>query len=99
MLPIQVDQPVSELDMALARQQERLCTAFEAAWQAGQRPDMNDFLDQIDPSGHDELARELVLLDLTYRRQAGETPDPQAYADRFPGLDPDWDRAFSLCRE
>ncbi len=80
---------MSELKIDLARQQERLCTAFEAAWQAGQRPDMNDFLDQIDPSGHDELARELVLLDLTYRRQAGETPDLQAYADRFPGLDLD----------
>jgi hypothetical protein len=34
--------------------------------------------------------RELVELDIYYRRQAGEVPVPADYAGRFPDLDPVW---------
>src|SRR5262249_29102298 len=36
------------------------------------------------------LLRELVLLDIHYRRQQGETPRVEDYGPRFPELDAEW---------
>jgi hypothetical protein len=71
------------------RRIDRACDAFEAAWQAGGRPAVEDFLG--DPSAPERPAlRELVLLDLHYRRLAGDAPDPADYRGRFPQLDAAW---------
>jgi len=36
------------------------------------------------------LIRELVRIDIAYRRRAGQAPAPEEYLDRFPSLDDDW---------
>jgi WD40 repeat protein len=76
--------------LELARRVDQVCTAFEAAWKAGQRPRLEDFL----PAGSDAeraaVLRELVPLDAEYRRRAGEQPQAEEYQRRFPGLDPAW---------
>src|SRR5262249_38019012 len=36
------------------------------------------------------LLRELIVLDLDYRRRAGQKPQTADYTARFPGLDPAW---------
>ena len=63
----------------------RACEAFEAAWQVGDRPRVEDFCPGLDPV----VAAELIGLDADYRRQAGETPRADDYVGRFPGLGPD----------
>jgi serine/threonine-protein kinase len=71
---------------------DELCDRFEDEWQAGRRPDPSAFAAQ---GGADRaaLVRELVRLDVEYRRRAGEAPTPAEYADRFPEVG-DWTGAF-----
>jgi WD40 repeat protein/tRNA A-37 threonylcarbamoyl transferase component Bud32 len=68
-----------------------VCTDFEAAWRgaaaAGLRPRVEDYLGTAAGAERSALARALILLEVFYRRQAGEDPAPQEYEDRFPELD------------
>src|SRR5262245_58841 len=57
---------------------------FEAAWQAGQRPPLELYLGEAPPEARPALLRELVAIDLAYRRQGGESPTPEEYRRRFP---------------
>jgi hypothetical protein len=61
-----------------------LCDHFEAAWRAGQRPRIEDFLARGPDAERRRLLLELLFLDLHYRRRAGERPGPQEYRARFP---------------
>jgi WD40 repeat protein len=64
---------------------DRAVKAFEDAWQAGQRPAIEDYLG---PAGPDRTAllRELVHVDLQRRLAAGERVGVEAYLERFPEL-------------
>jgi tetratricopeptide (TPR) repeat protein/predicted Ser/Thr protein kinase len=82
---------------SLAQRVEQVCQAFEAAWReavqrqrsspiasAEQRPRIEDFLNgSIEPE-RSILLRELLGLDLVFRRSQGETPAAEEYAQRFP---------------
>jgi serine/threonine-protein kinase len=76
--------------LAQARRVDQICTAFEAAWKAGQRPRIEDFLPAGPEGERAAILRELVPLEAEYRRQAGEEPRPEEYDRRFPDLDPAW---------
>jgi WD40 repeat protein/tRNA A-37 threonylcarbamoyl transferase component Bud32 len=66
------------------------CARFEAAWQAGPPPRLEDFLgDPADPAAAALLHR-LVALDVAWRCRRGERPDLDDYRRRFPQLDPAW---------
>src|SRR5262249_28734767 len=82
------DAPRKE-NASLAQQREidQVCQRFEAAWKAGQRPRIEDYLREMPEPGRSALLRELILLEADYRRLAGETPRPEDY-ERFPDLDP-----------
>jgi WD40 repeat protein len=69
---------------------DQACDAFEAAWQAGQRPRLQDSLDDVDAADRTALLAELIPLDIEYRRRAGESPRPDEYTAQFPDLDPAW---------
>ena len=60
------------------RRIDDLCDQFEREWQAGRRPAVAAFAD-----GPDAL-RELIRLDVVYRRRAGEGPTAADYAAEFP---------------
>ena len=62
-----------------------LCDRFEAVWQAGGRPSIHEFLDDVPDLDRTVLLRELLLVDLACRRCQGERPDPADYIDQFPG--------------
>jgi hypothetical protein len=62
------------------------CNGFEQAWRAGQRPRIEDYLGDAAPSDQSDLLRELVALEIDYRRQAGEDPSEGEYRARFPAL-------------
>jgi eukaryotic-like serine/threonine-protein kinase len=69
---------------------EQICSRFEAAWKAGHRPLIEDLLGQVGDAERVSLLHELVALEIACRRAAGEQPDQQHYANRFPILDPSW---------
>jgi WD40 repeat protein len=74
-------------DVEQAVEVERVCDAFESAWQAGGRPDVGAAVAELPEAVRPAALRELVALDVVYRRQLGEHPSPAEYADRFPDLD------------
>jgi ABC-type amino acid transport substrate-binding protein/tRNA A-37 threonylcarbamoyl transferase component Bud32 len=63
---------------------ERACDEFENAWRAGHRPSIEDVLGRATEADRPALLRELLPLELHYRRAAGETPTPDEYRRRFP---------------
>lgn len=75
---------------SLAQRVDQVCDRFEAAWQAGQRPRLIDYLgDALEPE-HDLLVCELIALDIAYRQQGGEVPRADDYLALSPALDPAW---------
>jgi formylglycine-generating enzyme required for sulfatase activity len=76
------------LSESLARRVDQVCNRFEAAWKAGTPPRLEDFLGDAPGPERAALLRELVPLDVYYRRARGEDCRPEDYRDRFPDLDP-----------
>jgi eukaryotic-like serine/threonine-protein kinase len=72
------------LPLPLARQVEAAYQRFESAWRAGQRPPIEDHLAGLPGPARTMLLRELLELELSYRRRAGETVRPEEYRQRFP---------------
>jgi eukaryotic-like serine/threonine-protein kinase len=64
---------------------------FERAWEAGQRPTIEEFLTET-PVERTQLLRELVLTDLEHRLFAGDAVRLEEYLERFPELasDGEW---------
>lgn len=71
-------------DAALFRRIDPVCDRFEAAWKAGQRPLIEEYLDTGEEPAGSSLLRELLLLELDYRTRTGEKPVPGEYHARFP---------------
>ena len=79
--------------LSLQQRVDGVCLAFEAAWRVhaanpeGQpRPRLEDVLDQAAESDRPLLFRELLAVELAYRRQQGDTPQVEDYQARFPGF-------------
>jgi tetratricopeptide (TPR) repeat protein len=70
------------------------CDRFEAAWRTaltgGPRPRIEDHLADTTEPETGLLLRELILLDLHYRRLLREQPCPEEYHSRFPALSQKW---------
>ncbi|MCI0457355.1 MAG: protein kinase [Gemmataceae bacterium] len=78
------------LTPAEAQRVDEQCDRFEGAWRNGQRLAVEDCLGAINGPGRRVLLRELLLLEVAYRRRAGEVPRPEDYRLRFPDLDEGW---------
>lgn len=85
------DEPQAARDpftLSEAKRVDRVCDRFEAAWQAafstGLRPRIEDFLHDLRHPEHAVLVRELLWLELGYRRRSGEAPTAEEYYQRFP---------------
>jgi eukaryotic-like serine/threonine-protein kinase len=65
---------------------DAVCDRFEAAYHAGECPDLAAYLSGVPSGDRGPLFRNLLSLDLEYRRLRGEQPDLQAYRARFPDL-------------
>jgi formylglycine-generating enzyme required for sulfatase activity len=80
----------SSLSLSLERRIDQACERFELAWQAGQRPPIEEALGDWPEAERAALLLELIALDMAYRRRAGDEPQPQEYRARFPELGADW---------
>ncbi len=65
------------------RQVDKVCTAFEAAWQAGGQPQLEDYLGQVEEPVRAVLVRELALLDQEYRNRLGDRPNAEKRSERL----------------
>ena len=64
---------------------DSVCVAFEVTCQeTGRPPRVEDYLDEYDGAERQWLFRELLLLELDYRRRWGEQPNYEEYRRRFP---------------
>jgi serine/threonine protein kinase len=68
-----------------------ICDRFEEAWKKaaslGERPAIEDYLEELSGPQRAFLLCELVAVDFDYRRLAGESPSVDEYCARFPSLD------------
>jgi eukaryotic-like serine/threonine-protein kinase len=80
--------PEDSLSLTDLQQVVEACTRFEDDWLAGRRPWVEDFLGQAAEPLRSALLRDLLRLDLHYRRQRGESPTTEEYRGRFPGDGP-----------
>jgi predicted Ser/Thr protein kinase/tetratricopeptide (TPR) repeat protein len=69
---------------------------FEAAWRAGQRPDLASFLAGVEGPVRDRLFRELLTLELGLLLGQGQRPDADNYRARFPEYVAEIDAAFTF---
>jgi tetratricopeptide (TPR) repeat protein len=76
-----VDDRLSE---AALRRVDDVCARFEDAWRKGQRPSPQEFLAAADGPERAELLRELLRLDIHYRRGGGERVSADDYEGHFP---------------
>jgi hypothetical protein len=68
---------IFELPAATLRQVDQICTCFERDWKSGAAPSIEGYLGQLEssePAHGGTLLRELLLVELEYRRHRGESP-------------------------
>lgn len=61
----------------------KLADRFEAAWKAGERPQIETLLALVEEASRARLFVELLKLEIELRRKAGETPTLGDYRQRF----------------
>jgi eukaryotic-like serine/threonine-protein kinase len=64
----------STLPATAAEAVDQVCDRFEAAWQAGQNPHIEEYLRSADGPARSVLLRQLLMLELDYRSRSGPTP-------------------------
>ncbi len=69
---------------SLAERVDEVCDCFEAAWKLGQRPHLEDYLGDAPEPMRLILLRELVVVEIQYRRWCGELVALPEYQRRFP---------------
>jgi serine/threonine protein kinase len=73
------------LPLSLARRVDEACDRFEAAWRAGHRPRIEEFLADAPEPERRALLRALLALKIELRSKSGDKPTPAEYEHRFPG--------------
>ncbi len=63
---------------------DQLCDAFEAAWRAGKPPTLESIVGQVVVGQQPGLFRELLHVEIAYRRKRGESLLPESLTGRFP---------------
>ena len=76
------DQPAGEASLFL--QLEPMCDAFEASWQTGSPPRIEDYLQRVTPVQQEPLLRELCAIDIEQRLRGSEKVSLAEYTARFP---------------
>ena len=77
-------------DSELWRIDQILADGFETAWKWARHPRIEAYLQPTTGPYRQVLLRELLLLDVHYRRLQGETPRITDYQHRFPELIESW---------
>ena len=65
---------------------DELCDRFESAWKAGSPQPIEGFVVDVAPDRQRHFTRELLQLEIEYRKRSGLTPTLADYLDRFPEM-------------
>ena len=68
----------------------QVCNRFETAWQSGEEPRIDDYLDGASQELRSALLGELVLIDVHYRAMSNRVLTLADYLGRHPDLDETW---------
>ncbi|WP_143544153.1 serine/threonine-protein kinase [Rhodopirellula sp. MGV] len=90
-----------EKNSSLAKQRplqrmDVICDRYERQWLAGNRPDLGEFLQQLDSPVQPDLFTELLRLDIHYWNQNSLPIRPHDVVKRFPNFETEILNAFSL---
>lgn len=80
----------NELPLSMVQKVDGICTQFEAVWKSGKPPRIEDYLESLAGQERAEVLRELIPLDIHYRRKRGEAIDAEFYAHRFADFNAEW---------
>jgi len=72
------------IDPATLELIDRIALEFETAWRDGSPPQIEKYLEGFQDEEQGELFRELLAIELEYRRRLGEEPDGTLYEAEFP---------------
>ena len=89
----------TELPLDVLDRIDRACDRFEATWDAGGRPQLEDYLGAVAAEYRTALLRDLLAAEIEVRRRHGEWPEPGEYRDRLPGDAATIDSAFAAGRD
>jgi WD40 repeat protein/tRNA A-37 threonylcarbamoyl transferase component Bud32 len=78
------------LPLDVERRLDQVCDRFEGAWKHGERPRIEDILAATPEAERSALLRELIPLEIAYRRLRGEQPTLAEYQARFPSVEAAW---------
>ena len=78
---------------------DSICDQFERAWRSGERPRIADFLVKVSGDDRQELARQLIDVDIEQRMAAGLSPSLDDYRAEFPELAEWLERRWLLATE
>jgi len=76
--------PSTSLPPGMASRLNPVCDRFEDQWLAGAVPRLEEFLPLVDEAVRPALLRELLELELLYRRRRGEHATVEEYRQRLP---------------
>jgi len=85
----------AEVPLDVLERIDRICNGFEAAWERGECPRIEDCLGDMAEAHRRDLLRDLLAAELAARRRRGEHPDPRRYRERFSDHVETVDAAFS----
>src|SRR5262245_48996029 len=74
------------LPLSVAERIDEVCMRFEAAWQAGPMPRLEDFLGASEGTEREALLRALLRVELDYRLEGDDRPNTRDYEARLPGF-------------
>lgn len=77
--------PSESLPLTVLQEIDRVCDSFEAAWHAGLKPRIEDYLHVATLEYRTELFEELLEREVELRKKAGESPQAADYVQRFGG--------------
>src|SRR4051812_34128228 len=89
----------TELPLEVLDWVDRACDQFEAAWEGGGRPQIEDYLGAVAVEYRPSLVRDLLAAEIEARRRRGEWPEPGEYRERLPGDSAAIDSAFGACSD
>lgn len=69
---------------------DRLATAFEAAWKAGEKPPVETWLVDVQTDLREPALAEFLAVEVGYRRRYGPPPTLEELARRFPNAPKAW---------
>ncbi|HMO15911.1 MAG TPA: protein kinase [Pirellulaceae bacterium] len=79
-----LDKTRSACSPASASEIDSICQQFIQVWRSGQKPRIEDYLKSASAAERNLLLRKLLSIELSLRRQAGESLTIERYLSRFP---------------